>query len=139
MTCNDVQKTLLHAFEDRSHGRANADIVAHIAQRPECTRFQAQQIALDARSCSVEPTPAPSADFRRRLRQDIGRAKARQWSAAMPTIVHYAACSVATIVCAAILPFEASMTIGVGAAATITTHFLVGSLQDLLDRADGNV
>lgn len=57
----------------------------------------------------------------------------------MPTIVHYAACSVATIVCAAILPFEASMTIGVGAAATITTHFLVGSLQDLLDRADGNV
>lgn len=139
MNCNDAQEAVLRALEEGPKAAASADLVAHIARCAACTRFQATHLALDRRLAALLPPPHLTSDFRVRVRQNIARERARRWSAAAPDVVHYAACAVATLVCAAVLPFEASLTIGAGAAVTVVTHLLLDAVRQMLERADGNV
>lgn len=139
MNCSNAREAVLRALDAGQDDAANAELVAHTAQCAACMRFQTTHVALDRRLAALLPPPQLRPDFRVRLRQDIAREKARQWSAAAPDVVHYAACGVATIICATVLPFEASVTIGAGAAATVAVHLLLGAVRQTLERADGNV
>src|SRR5687767_3133976 len=113
MSCDDAREGILRAVEE-GVAVANADLAAHTAHCSACSRFQTMHMALDRRLATLLPPPHLGSEFRARLRQDIARERTRRWLAAAPDIVHYAACTVATLVCAALLPFAASLTLGAG-------------------------
>jgi anti-sigma factor RsiW len=136
MDCQDARAEMLQSFDDDSPEKAQVELHAHLAGCAECGRFAARQAALDARLTAMFTAPSLSSGFRAGLQRRIRR-ESMPLSPALPDVVHFATCGAATIVCAAVLPFDAAMILGVGAAATSLTYLLMAAVRDWFESAEG--
>jgi len=136
MDCQEVRTTILESFEEPLPPWRISEVDSHLGGCPACARFAAVQQALDRRlSIGLRP-PEMSLDFRSRIRQNVRRDARQLWSPALPDAVHFLACGTATLLSAVLLPFQATFTLGVGAAVTSVTYLVATAVRDALERAD---
>jgi anti-sigma factor RsiW len=136
MDCQEVRTTILESFEEPLPPRRISEVDSHLGGCPDCARFAAVQQTLDRRLSIILRPPDMSLEFRSRMRQNIRRDTRQLWSPALPDVVHFLACGTATMLCAVLLPFQATLTLGVGAAVTSVTYLLVTAVRDALERPD---
>jgi anti-sigma factor RsiW len=130
MDCQQVQQGILESLDERRSPANRREIDAHVAGCPECARFAARQQAVDARLAGMLVPPLLSPAFRPALRSRIGREPATGRPEVLPDVVHFLSCGVATLLCAFLLPFAASVTVATGTTAALLTYVLLTSVRD---------
>jgi anti-sigma factor RsiW len=136
MDCQEARAELLESVDEDRSRQSGVELDAHLSGCSACARFAARQRALDARLSAMLRPPELSPGFRAALRRRIRKDSARLWPAALPEVVHVVSCGIATVTCAALLPFDGWMTLGVGAAATAVSFLLLLAVRDLFERAE---
>jgi anti-sigma factor RsiW len=136
MECQRVQDEILESFAEARPPDVQAAVDDHLAGCPACARFAAAQKAIDASLVRALAPPRPGLGLRRAIRTRIHRQDAPVWSDWLPHVVHVVSCAGITIVCAALVPFDSSLVLAVGAIGTALTHFLLATVHGSLDAAD---
>ena len=136
MDCQDARAEILQLLDDGLPGEEPAELRAHLAGCPACAAFAAKQQALDLRLRAMLPPPELSQAFRLALRRRIRRESIRLWSPSLPDVVHFASCAAATIVSAVLLPFDALIVLGAGAAATTVSYLVLAAVRDWFEDAE---
>jgi anti-sigma factor RsiW len=109
---------------------------AHLAECPACAAFAAQQRALDAQLARAFPPPSLSASFRPALRARMRRERSRAWIDALPDIVHFASCGVATLACAALAPLAATTVLTSGIAIALGSYVVTSALRQSINELE---
>lgn len=125
MDCQRVQEEILESFDDGASAALQPEIAAHLAGCAACAVFAAKQKRLDSRMSAMLVPAAISPTFRSQLRRRIRRESAHAWLDALPDVVHFASCGVATLVCAVVLPFDPTVIVGAGTAAALSTYLVL--------------
>ncbi len=136
MDCQKTQEEILASFDGALPPEIQRQIDRHLPTCPTCRAFAARQKLLDARLSSMLVLPAASPDFRNALREQIRRETALARSDSLPEIVHFASCSVATVLCAIVLPFAPSLIFAAGAAAASLTYILLVALRNMFGEVE---
>jgi hypothetical protein len=90
---------------------------------------------LDARLSRALPQPRLRPGFRQRLRRRISQDTPPQLWEGVPDVLHLAGCAVVTLICAAMVPLDPSMTLGLGVAATLASYVLMTAVRAALEDA----
>ena len=134
MNCTTARDAIVEALTERTADAA--EVLAHLATCDDCARFASRQRALDARLASVLVAPPLDASFRSTLHARMRRERRQRWLDHAPDIVHFASCSVATAICAALAPANMAVIVGVGATAALIAYVPLAALRTSLDDAD---
>jgi anti-sigma factor RsiW len=136
MTCDRAEELLFESFDDELGIEARRTLDRHLASCGTCTALAAQLRVVDARlTAALPPISAPMSiaeGVRRRQRQE--RVTAVRES--LPDIIHLAGCSVATLLSAALLPVDASLTLAVGVTVTGLTYTVMAAVRSSLEAAE---
>jgi len=136
MECRNVQEAILDSLEAAAPGGTLPEIDAHLAGCSACSAFAARQSALDIRLGSMLTPPELSPEFRKMLRKRIRRDAVQLWADSLPDKLHLLSCGLATVICAAVMPFPAATVLGAGAAATLTTYLVLTAVRNLIESGD---
>ena len=136
MNCHDVRVDILESVGEDPSKPSRIELDTHLAGCSECREFAAKQQALDSQLSALLEPPQLSPGFRAGLRRRIRRDAVRLWPATLPEAVHIASCGAATVACAALLPFDAVMTLFGGAGVTILSLFLLTAVRDVFEGAE---
>jgi anti-sigma factor RsiW len=136
MECPRVQDEILESFVEALSPDVRAAVDDHLAGCPACSRFAAAQRAMDAGLSRALAPPRPGLGLRRAIRNRMRRQEAPIWSDWLPHVVHIVSCAAVTVVCAALVPFDSSHVLALGAIGTALTHFLLATVHGSLDAAD---
>jgi hypothetical protein len=128
MDCHECQEHILESFEQAPSAATQASIDAHVSACGACARFARVQRTLDATLGTMLVPPAISPAFRPVLRERIHLERPSRWDS-LPDIVHFASFGVATLICAALLPFSPSSIIGLGATAALSSYVLLSAVR----------
>jgi anti-sigma factor RsiW len=136
MECPQAQEAILESFERARPAGVEPALAAHLAACPECVRFAARQKRVDARLSEMLTPPEMSPRFRTALRKRIRREKMRSWSDSLPDAVHFASSGLATLVCAMLLPFDASTVWAGGAAIAVVTYIALIAVRSAFETVE---
>lgn len=129
MTCCEAEEHLLESFDDPLPDDVRRAVDGHLAICTHCTAFAASLRATDAGLAAVlRPAPAPASiavGVRARVRQER-RSALRE---SLPDLIHVTGCSIATLLCAAVLPVEAHLTIAAGVGFTCVTYVFMAAVR----------
>lgn len=136
MTCVEAEDLLLEALDDAPAVDVRRALDLHVTSCASCAAFAASMRAMDVRlSAALPPLPAPASIAAAvRLRQHRERFDALRDN--LPDIIHFAGCGAATVLSAALLPVEASVTLAVGVAVTCFTYVVMAVVRSSLEAAD---
>ena len=134
MDCRIAEQRILESLD--SPPSFQEGLVIHLAACPACTAFAAKQRALDLRLSATLPPPALTPTFRADLRRRIRHEPPAVWPDWIPGAVHLLSCGAVTILFAILLPFDSSLVLGVGTAATLFSYVLLTAVQSSFEEAD---
>jgi predicted anti-sigma-YlaC factor YlaD len=135
MDCRTAQDAILESFDHVGRSEGLPAIESHLAGCAACAAFAARQEALDGRLGQALAPPELSAGFRNALRKRIRREAMHVWADSLPDKVHFASCGLATVLCAVLLPFQATTVLSAGTAATIVTYLMLMTVRTLFEDA----
>ena len=135
MDCANVRETLVGLQDGPVDPSVRRAVDAHLPACAECRRFQAALAHVDAGLSRHLRAPALGFSFRERLDARLAHERRRVWADWLPAAVHFASCGVATAVCVAVLPDQASLVVAAAAGITVVSHFLLTTAQTALDAA----
>jgi anti-sigma factor RsiW len=122
MTCAQAEEHLLDSIDEPLSAAVQAAVDRHLASCAACAMFAHQIRTVDARLvAAIPPLDAPdsiAAGVHRQVRKD----RISTLTDSLPEIIHLAGCAAATLVSAALLPVEASISLAAGAAFTCLTY-----------------
>jgi anti-sigma factor RsiW len=136
MTCFEAEELLLESIDEPLSGPARRPLDEHVASCTTCAAFASRLRAVDATlaaalaSTPVSPLLAPA--IRRRQRRE-------RWSSlagSLPDLIHFAGCSAATLISAALLPVEVSVTLGAGVVFTCVTYVFMVVVRSSLEASE---
>jgi anti-sigma factor RsiW len=139
MKCQEVRAAILESLEEVVSPERVSEIDFHLGGCEDCAWFSAVHRSLDGRLNVLLVSPDLSPGFRARLYQAIRRDTRQVWSPVLPDVVHFLTCGAATVLCAILMPFQASLTLGIGAAGTCLTYLLATAVRDVFERADESI
>ena len=135
MDCTTAQDAIPEALAIRKPAM-NRDLGAHLATCVACASFAARQQALDAHLASALVAPDLSPSFRPALRARIHLERRRARLDALPDVVHFTSCALATIVCAVLAPANIAVIVSAGLTAALSTYVPLTILRESLENAD---
>ena len=122
IACLEAEEHLLEAEDGGLPVDVRRTLDHHLASCVRCTDFAARLRAVAAQlATALRPTPPPASiamTVRARVRRER-RAAARE---SLPDLIHLAGCTATTLLSAALLPIEASITIAAGIGFTCVTY-----------------
>ena len=135
MDCAKAQDEILDALDEVRSGAIQREVEMHLSTCVRCSAFAARQRALDAQLTSALKAPEFSPPFRTILRSRIQQERVGSTLDALPDVVHLTSCGAATLVCAALMPFDPTLSVGAGATLTLLSYALLtlvrGSFEDI--------
>src|SRR5215213_3806183 len=118
MTCVEAEALLIESLDDAPAIDVRRALDLHVASCAGCAAFAATMRAVDVQlSTALAPLPAPPSIAAAVSRQQR-RERFDAFRDTLPDVIHFAGCGTATLLAAAFLPVEASLTLAVGAAVT---------------------
>ena len=133
MECQTVQEQILRTLDERSPAGMNAAVEAHLGGCAACAAFAAKQTALDVQLSAWLVPPELSRVFRSKLRKRIVQDNGRRWADTVPDLIHFSSLGLATLVCASLLPFEASFTLATGTVIALLSYVVLTAVRGVLE------
>jgi anti-sigma factor RsiW len=122
MTCADAEELLLDSFDGRLTAAARRALAAHLAGCHACAAFATRMHALDAQLVAALPAPAVPPSLAAGVRSRIRRERVSTVNEGLPDLIHLAGCGAATLLSAALLPLDATVTLAAGIAMTCASY-----------------
>ena len=122
MTCLESEELLLEAMDGALPGPVRYALDRHVAACTRCSAFRASLLAVDAALGAALPPPTVPASIAETVRARVRRERRAGVRESLPDLIHLAGCTVTTLVSAALLPIEASVTIATGVGLTCVTY-----------------
>jgi hypothetical protein len=122
MTCHEAEELLLESFDEPPVPVVRRALDAHVAGCRACSAFAAQLRAVDAELAVVLTPPVVPASLAPGIRTRVRRERIAALAENLPDLIHLAGCGAATVVSAALLPFDAAITIAAGLGFTCVTY-----------------
>jgi hypothetical protein len=129
MTCHEAEELLLESFDEPPGPVVRRALDAHVAGCRACSAFAAQLRAVDAELAAVLAPPAVPASLAPGIRTRVRRERIAALAENLPDIIHLAGCGAATVVSAALLPFDARITIAAGLGFTCVTYVFMAVVR----------
>lgn len=129
MTCHEAEELLLESFDEPLVLVVRRALDAHVAGCRACSAFAAQLRAVDAELAAVLTPPAVPASLAPAIRTRVRRERITALGESLPDIIHLAGCGAATVVSAALLPFDAPITIAAGLGFTCVTYVFMAVVR----------
>ena len=129
MTCHEAEELLLESFAEPPGPVVRRALDAHVAGCRACSAFAAQLRAVDAELAAVLTPPAVPASLAPEIRTRVRRERIAALAENLPDIIHLAGCGAATVVSAALLPFDARITIAAGLGFTCVTYVFMAVVR----------
>ena len=136
MTCEEAEELLLESFDEAPAPVLRRALDAHVAGCRQCSAFAAQLRAVDVElTAALKPADAP-ASLAPAVRARVRRERITAVTDNLPDIIHLAGCGVATVVCAALLPFDPRVTIAAGLGFTCVTYVFMAMVRWSIESLD---
>ena len=135
MTCPEAEELLLESFDEMPSPALRRVLDAHVAGCRECSAFAAQLRAVDAELAAVLKPPAIPAALAHGIRAHVRQERVTAITDNLPDIVHLTGCGAATVASAALLPFDAGITIAAGLGLTCLTYVFMAVVRWSLEAA----
>ena len=136
MTCDQAEQLLFESFDDVLAVDPRRALDRHLTSCPACAALAAQLRAVDARlSAALPPVTAP-ASIAAAVRQQVRRERLTALRDSLPDIIHFSGCTVATLLSAALLPVEASITVAIGITFTCFSYVVMALVRSSLEAAE---
>jgi hypothetical protein len=129
MTCQEAEELLLESFDEPPVPVVRRALDAHVGGCRACSAFAAQLRAVDAQLAAVLIPPAVPASLAPGIRTRVRRERIAALAENLPDIIHLAGCGAATVVSAALLPFDAPITIAAGLGFTCVTYVFMAVVR----------
>ena len=129
MTCHEAEELLLESFDEPPVTVVRRALDAHVAGCRACSAFAAQLRAVDAELAAVLTPPAVPASLAPGIRTRVRRERIAALAENLPDIIHLAGCGAATVVSAALLPYDARITIAAGLGFTCVTYVFMAVVR----------
>jgi hypothetical protein len=136
MTCHEAEELLLESFDEPPGPVVRRALDAHVAGCRACSAFAAQLRAVDAELAAVLTPPAVPASLAPGIRTRVRRERIAALAENLPDIIHLAGCGAATVVSAALLPFDARITIAAGLGFTCVTYVFMAVVRWSIESLD---
>jgi anti-sigma factor RsiW len=122
IACLEAEEHLLEALDGVLPDDVRLALDHHLSTCVRCTDFAARLRAVDAQlATAFRPTPPP-ASIAMTVRARVRRERQAAVRESLPDLIHLAGCTVITLLSAALLPIEASVTIAAGIGVTCVTY-----------------
>jgi len=135
VTCREAEELLIESFDEPRSPALRRTLDAHVAGCRECSAFAAQLRAVDVELAAVLTPPAVPATLAPGIRAQVRRERIAALAENLPDIIHLAGCGAATAVSAALLPFDARITIAAGLGFTCVTYVFMALVRWSLEAA----
>lgn len=120
--CLDAEEHLLEALDSALPDDVRLALDHHLSTCVRCTDFAARLHSVDVQlATALRPTPPP-ASIAATVRARVRRERQAAIRENLPDLIHLAGCTVTTLLSAALLPIEASVTIAAGVGVTCVTY-----------------
>ena len=129
MTCREAEELLLESFDELPVPVVRRALEAHVAGCRACSAFAAQLRAVDAELAAVLTPPAVPASLAPGIHARVRRERITALAENLPDIIHLAGCGAATVVSAALLPFDAPITVAAGLGFTCVTYVFMALVR----------
>jgi predicted anti-sigma-YlaC factor YlaD len=129
VTCHEAEELLLESFDEAPAPVVRRALDAHVAGCRACSAFAARLRLVDAELAAALPPPAVPVSLAPGVRARVRRERIAAVTESLPDIIHLAGCGVATVVCAALLPFDAPVTIAAGLGFTCVTYVFMALVR----------
>jgi anti-sigma factor RsiW len=136
MTCFEAEELLLESVDEPLTGQAGRLLEGHVAGCAACAGFAARLRAVDATLAAALASPAISPLLAPAIRKRQRRERLRSMAGSLPDLIHFTGCGAATVISAALLPVESSITLGVGVAFTCVTYVFMAVLRSSLEASE---
>ena len=122
MTCTQAEEHLLDSIDEPLSAAVQAAVDRHLASCAACAAFAHQIRAVDAQLVTALPSMAAPDSIAAGVHWQVRKDRVSTLTDSLPEIIHLAGCAAATLVSAALLPVEASVSLAAGAALTCFTY-----------------
>ena len=122
MTCVEAEILLLASLDEALPAPDSSALDGHLAGCADCAAFAESMRTVDERlQLAMASPPVPPALAAGVLAQ-VRRERTSAARESLPDVIHLAGCTVATVVAAALLPVEASITLAAGIGFTCVSY-----------------
>ena len=129
LTCAESEEHLLESLDDALPDDVRRAVDGHLASCPGCSAFAASLLAADAQlAASLRPV-SPPASIAVTVRARVSRERRAAIRESLPDLIHLTGCSVTTLLSAALLPIEASVTVAAGVGFTCVTYVFMAAMR----------
>jgi hypothetical protein len=136
MTCHEAEEVLLESFDEAPAPVLRRALDAHVASCRPCSAFAARLRAVDVElTAALKPAAAPAA-LAPAVRARVRRERIAAVTDNLPDIIHLGGCAVATVICAALLPFDRAITIAAGLGVTCVTYVFMAAVRWSIESLD---
>jgi anti-sigma factor RsiW len=135
MTCGEAEELLLESFDERLSPVVRRALDVHVASCHRCSVFAAQLRTVDTELAIALTPPATPAALAPAVRAQVRRERAAAMVESLPDILHLGGCGVATLVSAALLPFDAPITIAAGLGFTCVSYVFMAMVRWSIEAA----
>jgi anti-sigma factor RsiW len=129
LTCAESEEHLLESFDGALPDDLRRVVEDHVATCAGCTAFALSLRAVDAQLTTALPPALPPASLADEVRARIRRERRVAIRESLPDLIHLTGCSVTTLLSAALLPIEASVTIAAGVGFTCVTYVFMAVMR----------
>jgi anti-sigma factor RsiW len=136
MNCAQAEEYLLESMDEPLHGDMRRALDRHVSTCASCATFAARLRAVDAQLVAALPPIAAPESIATGVRRQQRRDRASALTDSLPDVIHLAGCGAATIVSAALLPVEASVTLAAGVAFTCFTYVVMAVVRWSLEAVE---
>jgi anti-sigma factor RsiW len=136
MTCAQAEEHLLEAVDGKLPAGVQREMERHVASCTACTAFAARLHAVDAQLVAALPPLTAPASIAVAVRRQMRKDRSATLGDSLPDLIHLAGCAAATLVSAALLPVEASITLAAGASFTCFTYVVMAVVRWSLEQVE---
>ena len=135
LTCFEAEELLLESLDEPLGGQRRP-VDEHVAGCTACAEFAARLRAVDATLTAVLASPPVSPLLAPAIRKRQRRERLRSMAGSLPDLIHFTGCGAATVISAALLPVEASITLSAGVVCTCVTYVFMAVLRSSLEASE---
>ena len=135
MICREAEEHLLESVDDALPDEARRAVDAHLVTCAKCTAFAASLRAVDAQLTAALLPAVPPPSIAANVRTRIRRERRSAFNENLPDLIHLTGCGVSTVLCAALLPVDAGVSLAAGVGFTCVSYVFMAVVRWSLEAA----
>lgn len=136
MTCAQAEEYLLESIDEPLPVEVRRAVDLHVSSCAGCGAFATGLRAVDLELVAALPPVAAPASIAAGVRRQQRSDRLAVLADSLPDVIHLGGCAAATILSAALLPIEASVTLAAGVAFTCFTYVVMAVVRWSLEAVE---